>query len=467
MCAKTEHNNLIQGAGLLTTDTFSNASGDIEIFAFSGNNRKDVKALLAKMLAETENADTPSDVVRLAEQSRAHFRSTDFFRLTMIVKQDDVLQGCLQNAIAAIDSKDGADSAVFPGIFFGEDKPPGKIAFLFPGQGSQYIHMGKDLIAFFPQAETVFKDVEVLFAREKPLHAYIYPEAPTDAADKKHMEELLRQTDIAQPAIGAISLVMAKILSVFEVFPGMTAGHSFGELTALCAGKRIRENDFLYLSVWRGRLMAAAGGADKGRMLAVKENPDTIAQRIQASGVDVILANKNSPEQGVLSGSSEEIEKIQQICKENRIRTMLLPVAAAFHSRLVSDAAEGFRQKIKSVEILTAAVPVYSNKTAMPYSEIEKEARHLFGEHLVSPVNFMDQIMNMHANGAGVFVELGPKNVLTGLVNSILKGFSFHAFSIDASSGKQNGVYDLAAALCRLGAIGCPVDLRPWKQPQI
>lgn len=449
----------------MTTGTFSNATGDIEIFAFSGDSRQTVKALLDKMLAQTRDADKPQDFAGLAEQSRELFNPADFSRLAMVVRHGDVLADCLQNAIAAIDCKEEADPAEFPGVFFGEDKPPGNIAFLFPGQGSQYIGMGKDLMDFFPQAGTVFNDVDVWFAREKPLRAYIYPEAPADAADKKQMEEALRQTDIAQPAIGAISLFMTKILSVFKVFPDMTAGHSFGELTALCAGKRIRENDFLFLSVWRGRLMAAAAGADKGRMLAVKENPDTITQRIQASGVDVILANKNSPEQGVLSGSSKEIEKIQQICKENRIRTMLLPVSAAFHSRLVSGAAEGFRQKIESVEILPASVPVYSNKTALPYSEIEKEARHLFGEHLVSPVNFMDQIINMHSNGAGVFVEVGPKNVLTGLVRSIFKGYSFQAFSIDASSGKQSGVYDLAAALCRLGAIGCPVDLRSWKQP--
>lgn len=115
--------------------------------------------------------------------------------------------------------------------------------------------------------------------------------------------------------------------------------------------------------------------------------------------------------------------------------------------------------------MLPGSIPVYSNKTALPYPADEKEAAHLFGKHLESPVNFMDQIMNMHSDGIRVFVEVGPKNVLTGLVHSILKGFDFHAFSMDASSGKNSGVYDLAAVLCRLAAAGYRVDLRPWGTP--
>jgi malonyl CoA-acyl carrier protein transacylase len=221
---------------------------------------------------------------------------------------------------------------------------------------------------------------------------------------------------------------MMKILSGFNIVPEASAGHSYGELTALCAGKRISEMDFLRLSIWRGRLMAAAAGEDKGQMLAVKADLERIEQLLKNSGVDVVLANRNGPEQGVLSGNSHEIEKMIRICKENRIRAMLLPVSAAFHSRLVSDAAEGFREKIETVDILPASIPVYSNKTAMPYPVEEADVRRLFGEHLISPVNFMDQIQRMHADGVNLFIEVGPKNALTGLVNAILKGRSISVF---------------------------------------
>ena len=143
---------------------------------------------------------------------------------------------------------------------------------------------------------------------------------------------------------------------------------------------------------------------------------------------------------------------------------MGLPVSAAFHSPFVSDAAEGFREKMDSIQIHQGTVPVYSNVTAAPYPEVEIEARHLLGEHLVSPVRFMEQIENMYSDGVRTFVEVGPKKALTGLVQAILKGRTFHAFSMDESSGKRHGLYDLAQVVCRLAAAGYPVDLYPWNR---
>ncbi len=441
-------------------------SNDMEIFTFSGNSRDAVKAVAAEMLSEYEKPDAMQDLAELAKRSREAFNPEDFSRLAMVVPPGALLPDCLKNALRALDSPGEIDTAQFAGIFYGEDKPPGKIAFLFPGQGSQYIAMGRDLVNAFPRAQTVIDRMEALFDHEQTLWEYMYPEAPKDKTDKNRQEDLLRQTDVAQPAIGTISLIMTYILSMYRLFPDAAAGHSYGELSALCAGKRISENDFLRLSVWRGRLMADAAGTDKGQMLAVKAHPDMIGQLVKSTGVDVVLANKNSPEQGVLSGSSDEIEKMVHICRENRIRAMLLPVAAAFHSRLVFNAADGFRQKIRQIEILPGPIPVYSNKTALPYPADEKEAAHLLGKHLESPVHFMDQIMNMHSDGIRVFVEVGPKNVLTGLVHSTLKGSVFTAFSMDASAGKNSGLYDLAVVLCRLGAAGYPIDFRPWKSPE-
>jgi acyl transferase domain-containing protein len=420
------------------------------IIAISGSNAADLKERLKKFTAEGRISSKAGD-----------FNPGDFARLVMVVPEGSDLQGFLQNGIAFLDAAT-PDPACPPGIFYGEGKRDGKLAFLFPGQGSQYISMGRDLVTTFSEAKPVVDDFEQYFDDEKPLGSFIYPENPVDAADKTRVETLLRQTDIAQPAIGAISLVMMKLLALFNVFPAASAGHSFGELTALCAGKIISEKDFIHLSIWRGRLMAAACGADKGQMLAVKADPDTIGQMVKEHGIDAVLANRNGPEQGVLSGSSPEIEKALQVFKENRIRAMLLPVSAAFHSRHVADAAAGFREKIESAGISPAAIPVYSNKTALPYPTEEKEVRQLFSEHLVSPVNFMEQIRQMHSDGVRIFIEVGPKNALTGLVNSILKGFSFQAFSVDASSGKQGGMNDFAAVLGRLAAAGYPVDLRPW-----
>ncbi len=434
----------------------------IEIFAVSGESRDAAKARLDKMAPAASLSGDQMKFAVQAKRFRDSFNPGDFSRLLMVVSHDEPFEPLLHQALAFLNDPEKLDFKPPAGIFYGEGDVPGKIAFLFPGQGSQYIGMGRDLVDAFPRTAAVFDAIEPMFKQEQSLRHFIYPELTAEPGEKSRLEGLLRQTDVAQPAIGALSLIMMNILSTFQVFPQAAAGHSFGELTALCAGRRIDETDFLSLSVWRGRLMADACGADKGQMLAVKAHPDAIEQLVKESGADVVVANKNSPEQGVLSGSSPEIEKMLGVCKQQRIRAMLLPVYAAFHSRMVSDAAEGFHRKIDAVEVLPGTIPVYSNKTALPYPADEQETRRLLGVHLVSPVRFMDQINNMHADGVRFFVEVGPKNVLTGLVNAILKGRPFKAFSIDASSGKQGGVHDLAGALCCIGAAGYPVDLRAW-----
>lgn len=407
------------------------------------------------------------------------FSPDDPFRVIIVAPSVKDLAERLNRAAATTGlcepGSSGPSGDIQAGIFTGCGKPPGKAAFLFPGQGSQYVGMGSDVITMFPEAADAFELMAETFGGDTPLYRIIFreiqdtasPEAfSPDAGEKARMESALRQTDIAQPAIGAVSLAMMKALAGFGMTPDAAAGHSFGELTALCAGSRLAEKDFCRLAVWRGRLMAGAGGNDSGQMLAVKASPDEIERIVQQNGLDVVLANKNSPEQGVVSGRSGEIEKMLQLCKKNRVRAMVLPVSAAFHSPLVAAAAGGFREKIASVSLKPGAIPVYSNKTALPYPARTDEALHVFGQHLSSPVNFMDMIRNMYSDGVRVFVEVGPKNTLTGLVKAVLRDHApengYDAFAVDASSGKQSGLYDLALSVARLAAAGYPVDPGAW-----
>ena len=403
----------------------------------------------------------------LAEISRNTFNPRDLSRFTMVVPGNFNLSDLLLEATAYLKSNKNGDHSQSVNCFYGEGPATGKIAFLYPGQGSQYIHMGRDLISYFAKTELLIaeciNEIEVLFDHGTPLGSFIFPKIPESGKEKNELETRLRQTAVAQPAIGITSLVLTKLLSRFRVFPDVAAGHSFGELSALCAGKRISERDFLYLSICRGRLMAAACGADSGQMLAVKAHPEKIEELVKENGIEVVLANRNSPDQGVLSGSTGEIGKIFEICRKNKIRAMLLPVSAAFHSRLVSNAADGFGEQLEKVTFTPESIPVYSNQTALPYPASGTQARKVLARHLTSPVNFIDQIMNMHSSGVSVFIEVGPKNALTGLVHAILKGSSFHSFSVDASSGRQSGLNDFAIVLARLSACGYPVDLEKWK----
>ena len=455
----------------------SRDSSPVRIAAFSAAGPGQMQSRIgdaARRLQSTRSRE--SAVEALFRNQCASFSPDDPFRIILVVPPGGDMSAMLNQAAAITDESDprsaGPSGDIPPGIFTGRGKPPGKAAFLFPGQGSQYVGMGNDVIRLFPAAGDAFELMEKTLEGDMPLSRMIFPEnadcETPDAGEKARMESALRQTDIAQPAIGAVSLSMLKALAGFGMTPDAAAGHSFGELTALCAGNRLAEKDFCRLAVWRGRLMAAAGGSDSGQMLAVKASPDEIARIVQQSGLDVVVANKNSPEQGVVSGRSDEIEKMLQLCKKNRVRAMVLPVSAAFHSPLVASAAAGFYEKIASVSMKPSAIPVYSNKTALPYPAETDDAMRLFGQHLSSPVNFMDMIQNMYSDGVRVFVEVGPKNALTGLVKTILRGDApkngneFDAFSVDASSGKQGGLYDLALSVARLAAAGYPVDPGAW-----
>jgi acyl transferase domain-containing protein len=390
-----------------------------EIFALSAAHRADLKNQLLVLQNQLENPPDSGSLKKMAAETRNSFSSSDACRILVIVDFDE---NPIDIIIQTIEDFEKNDNACWntKNSFYGEMNSE-KLAFVFPGQGSQYTFMGNDLVQNFAEARKTLAAANNAFAESGKLTDFIFPELTGKVNEKVQIEENLRSTDVAQPAIGAISLSMLKVLNRFGIYPDATCGHSFGELSALFAAGRFEEQTFFSLSVDRGKYMSEAGGAgDKGGMLAVKAPMDQIDDLIKTAGLDVILANRNSPDQGILSGPTHAINQMKSICKEKKIRASVLPVAAAFHSRLVQSAAEPFRAKIDSVDFLDSRIPVYSNTTAMPYPDAEKETKEILGNHLMNPVNFIEEIQNMHQNGISIFIEVGPRTVLTGLIKAIL-----------------------------------------------
>ena len=450
--------------------------GSVEILALSGNTREELFETLSTLKKAVESGLSHQEFSFRASNFRSDFSHNDPHRMLLVLERAYDPAGhpspetlkTLSTALDVLEAKDQNASWGERNVFYSGSEPSGRMAFIFPGQGSQYVGMGRDLISTFPQAFHVLETANKKYETAGRLTDFIFPLPGHSEEEKQIQDKMLRQTENAQPAIGAVSLAMLKILQVFGVKPEATCGHSFGELTALCAAGWIDEETFFDLSMSRGNLMASAGRDKRngnGIMLAVNAPLNELDSLIEEMDTEVILANRNSPVQGVLSGSTDEIAKIETACKQKGYRTKRLPVSAAFHSRFVKDAQEPFMDIVRKIHMVPSETPVLSNTTGKPYPADPEAAKILLGEQLAKPVNFMEEVENLYGMGFRTFIEVGPRSILTGLVKSILPDRDVTAISLDHSSGRQFGVADLARLLCHVGAAGYPVDFSLWEQP--
>jgi len=442
--------------------------GSVEILALSASSQKKLKKRFKDFKAFIESGLSFKDIAVKAAKTRQIFSTEDQYRLLLVLEHSKDLSALFAKAMNAFEANREKSSWNENNIYYGSKKQPGKISFVFPSQGSQYVGMGHDLSCIFPEALDTIEKANEKYKGKSRLSDFIYPVPALDKEEKTAQEENLKRTEIAQPAIGAVSLAMLKILRRFGIKPDVTCGHSFGELAALCAAGWIDEDTLYFLSNCRGQLMAKAGknnNHDSGSMLAVKAPLDMLEELISNSTLDLILANRNSPDQGVLSGSTKAILQAEEICREKGFKTVKLPVSAAFHSTFVKNAQRPFAGHLKDIKITPSDIPVFSNTTGQPYPIEPEKVKKMLGEHLLRPVDFKSEIENIFKSGIKTFIEVGPRSVMSGLVKSILAGQSFISIAMDRSSGTRFGVSDLAATLCHLASLGYPVKLSKWEHP--
>jgi acyl transferase domain-containing protein len=287
------------------------------------------------------------------------------------------LQICIEN----LSEKSQVENWEHPkGIFYRKTgiDPRGKVVALFSGQGAQYVEMGRELALNFPVVREVFGEMDELFIQDglEPLSDHVFPRPVFDTQEREAQTARLTRTEHAQPAIGAVSVGLYKLLQQAGFHPDFTAGHSFGELTALWAGGVLSDQDYYTLAKARGKAMAPPEDAnfDAGTMMAVKGDVEQIRSALKDDS-EVTLANWNSNNQVVIAGSKPAMARAQKTLEAQGMQVIPLPVSAAFHTPLVAHAQKPFAKAIKAAKFNSPRIPVFSNSTAQAHASDPEQIR--------------------------------------------------------------------------------------------
>jgi acyl transferase domain-containing protein/nucleoside-diphosphate-sugar epimerase/acyl carrier protein len=357
------------------------------------------------------------------------------------------------------------------GVFIGHGPAP-KIAFLYTGQGSQYVNMLRELRDTEPIVAETFAEADEVMTPllGKPLTSYIFVDGSDQAAVARAEGQLL-QTEITQPAVLAADLALTRMLAAYGIQPDLVMGHSLGEYGALVAAGALPFAQALEAVSARGREMAGLNVPDKGAMAAVMAPLDDIERIVASVDGYVVTANINSTHQAVIGGATDAVEQAIEAFTEAGYTASRIPVSHAFHTAIVAPVSEPLRRTLARLDLRPPELPVVANVDGEFYPvtgpDVTERMLEILGRQVASPVQFVTGLETLYEAGARVFVEVGPKRALAGFAEDVLGSVHDEVLALFTNHPKYGDIPSFNAALCGLYAagLGYPAQPAPAHEP--
>ena len=434
------------------------ASLGAEAFMFSGPDEKSVLNRVRKYAANAPKSG-PLTEAAAALNDAGH----EEYRLTIAAESAQKLAEKIQFALEK--ATDGAwekppISFKPKSIHLGKKlaKDP-KVAFVFPGQGSQYVDMLKDLRSKYKVVEETFAEADRIMTGiiGEGLSDVLFTKGGESEARLKEMQERIKQTEITQPAVLTADVAILRLLRRFGLEPDVVAGHSLGEYGALVAADVLSFEDALLAVSARGKEMADVDVPDNGKMASVAGPVEKVQAILDQIDGYVIAANKNCPIQTVIAGASEAVEEAIRRFQAAGIQAVPIDVSHAFHSEIIAPGAVPYGKFLKRISPKAPKIPVSSNVTGGYYPADPDAVRELMVRQISSSVEWIKQVERMYDDGVRLFLECGPKRALTAFITATLENKK-DVVVCSSNHPKKGGVHEFNDMLAKLTAAGIEVD---------
>ncbi len=346
------------------------------------------------------------------------------------------------------------------GIYFGKGERvnSSQVAFMFPGQASQYPNMLKELYETYPSVRSFYMNTDALWKAKynSSIMPLIFGE------DEGQLKEVLKDTRNTHPAMFISNMAIYRLLYESGVKADYMIGHSLGEIVSLYAAEMIDIKSAVNLIGERGLSFDRIDGKDRGKMISVKAKADNVEEIIKESGFKVCIANINSPEQTVVGGSSDELDGFVEFLNKNGYKSTQLNVSHAFHTDVVAKAAKSFSDNIKDLKFNEPKCKVMACHMADFYNNVKSQSSKMPGllkKQILSPVKFEDSLLKLYDEGVRVFIEAGPSNVLSSLAKTVLSDKDVKIVSVN--NRNKNSVEGYKQAMAALFSYGVAVSAVP------